>query len=199
MGLSCCRRPAKPRRQHPAVAIRQAPEARRIAGQQVIPETDVENGVERPTADIRCQERPPADAPRFATTGRSAHWRAAIVPGIAGFAPGPDPAAIHAATDRWFPRQTAAAIFQRRLWATAPPALPPATATPAKPSKCAAAKRPPIQWKMFCHNRRAGRDWNKTRAGHGLSGRWRGPDHCREKCCAGSAFRLGRSGDSAAV
>ncbi len=82
-----------------------------------------------------------------------------VVPDRAVFAPSPSSAANRAATDRWFPRQTAAAVFQRRLWPKVLPALPPTTATPAKPSMYDVAKLRPSQWKTFSRSHRVAPDW----------------------------------------
>lgn len=167
--------------------------------QEPNPETDVGNGVESPPLDTRCQERPPADVPRFAAVVEPAGWRAVIAPGTTAPAPDRARAPIAAATDGTFPRQRAAAMFRPPLRRKARPATPGATATPAKPSGCAGAKCPPTLRKRSGHNRRVARDWNKTPAGHGRAGRWCWSDHCRAEYCAGSGFHCPRSVDSAAA
>ena len=186
----------KRRRKNPAAAIRHG---WRDDADRLNREMDVETAVENPPVDTHCQERPPADAPRFAAAAGFAGSPAARVPGKVVCALDPTHAATLSVSDGSFPRRKAAAIFQRQLWSKARPASPPTIATPAKRSACAAAKHPRAPAKMFCHNPRAARDWNKTPAGHERPGRWLWPDHCREECCAGSASRPGRSGDSAAA
>lgn len=193
MGLSCCRPCGTTGRENPTVVIWKKPAAVTPAN----PKTDAENEVERTPADTRCQERLSADAPRFAATDWCACSLAVVVPGRAVSAPNPNFAASRAATGRWFPRQMTTAVFQQRLWSKVLPALPPATATPAKPSTCDVAKPRLGQWKMFSRSHHVARDWNNTPAGLGQFLLQRCGHHCPKPGYAGSNCRRSRNGDTA--
>ena len=137
-----------------AVAVRQALNRGRVA----------ENEAENQPADRDCPQRRLGDARRFAARDRSAGSSPVIAPDKAGCEPDPSHAASGGATGPAFPAQRAAAVFPPPPGVKAPPELPPASATPAKPSTCDAVIRQPARGKMSGHNHHAAHDWNKTPA-----------------------------------
>ena len=163
------------------------------AGKGFSPRTEVENPVETRRADTRCGERRFEDVRRFATPDRSGRWKGAIAPGREKSAAGPDCAAACAPTDTPSPKQMAAPLSPPLPWQKVPPTFAPATPTPASRSRCDAAACQPGKWKRSFHNRRAVRDWNKTRVVRAPAPGRNQKGYCRKERCAGSKSRSVRS------